>query len=151
MATEKRIVATGHAIVGGAAGSPSTVLAPGKYVVFQEGDKTHKAIEREIANGTATSLEIQEVDLDDERESKQAQEELEQKLAAEEAERQSTTEQAARVAAGEGNYNPEEHTVAEVLEYLKQASPEEVKRVQELEAASERGSKQVSDFEPKES
>lgn len=50
-----------------------------------------------------------------------------------------------------GSYDPSEHKVAEVLEYLDSAPPEEVARVKEAEANGGRAggpSKQIADFEP---
>lgn len=50
-----------------------------------------------------------------------------------------------------GLYDPTEHNVAEVMEYLKTASPEEVQRVKEAEAAGGRQggpSKTIAAFKP---
>jgi hypothetical protein len=49
-----------------------------------------------------------------------------------------------------GQYDPTQYNVDDVLGYLAQASPEEVDRVKAVEAASERKSKQIADFVPKE-
>src|SRR4051794_13662143 len=66
MAKEKRIVATGHAIVSEGIGAPSRTLAPGEHIVFDENNETHKAIVREIEAGRENSLELQEVNVSDE-------------------------------------------------------------------------------------
>lgn len=66
MAKEKRIVATGHAIVSEGIGYPSRTLAPGEHIVFNEDNKTHESIEQEIAAGRETNLKIEEVDVSDE-------------------------------------------------------------------------------------
>lgn len=62
---EKRIVATGHAIVSEGIAVPSRTMAPGDHIVFDEDNDTHKQIEREIASGRETGLEIQEVDVEE--------------------------------------------------------------------------------------
>lgn len=49
----------------------------------------------------------------------------------------------------DGQYDPTTHNVEEVLSYLESADADEVKRVQEAEAASNRKSKQVAEFEAK--
>lgn len=63
MAKEKRIVATGYAILGTGIGGPSQQMAPGDYVVFDEDNESHKVTEHEIKTGRVTALEIQEVDV----------------------------------------------------------------------------------------
>lgn len=146
---EKRFVATGHVMVGFTRGQ-SVRLAPGEHVVFNEDLPSHQTIKREIASGANDRLELVEVDLDEEQARKQAQQDLEAQLAAEAEEARQRDLEASRVAAGEGTFNPEEHNVADVLDYLRQASPDEVERVKTLEAASDRASKQVADFELKE-
>lgn len=50
--------------------------------------------------------------------------------------------------AGDGTFDPTSNNVADVLEYLKTASDEEVARVKAAEASSDRNSKQVADFQP---
>jgi hypothetical protein len=66
MAKEKRIVATGHAIVSEGIGAPSRTMAPGASFVIDEDNDTHKAIIQEIESGREANLEIQEVDVSDE-------------------------------------------------------------------------------------
>jgi ribosomal 50S subunit-recycling heat shock protein len=66
MAKEKRIVATGHAIVSQGIGAPSRTLAPGDHIVIEEDNDTHKSIIQEIESGRETNLEVQEVDVSDE-------------------------------------------------------------------------------------
>lgn len=63
MAKEKRIVATGYAIVSGGIGSPSSNLKPGDSFVFDEDNETHAAVLRDIESGKVTNLELQEVDV----------------------------------------------------------------------------------------
>lgn len=148
MATEKRIVATGYAIVGNL-GGPSDSLAPGEYVVFDDESESHKQIEREIESGKVTALEIQEVDVRKEQADKQAAEvELDMQRHAE-ARAQQEEVREAQIQAGEGVFDPSGQPVAEVLAYLRQADADEVQRVQRLEAATDRNSKQVADFEAK--
>jgi hypothetical protein len=149
MATEKRIVATGFAVVG-TTGQPSSTLAAGEYIVFQKGNAAHEAIAREIATGRKANVGIQEVDLGEEAAAEEARTLSETDVAEEQARQLEDRVRKAQIKAGEGVFNPEENTVADVLAYLKQATPEEVRRVQTLEAASERKSKQVADFEAKE-
>jgi phosphoribosylformylglycinamidine (FGAM) synthase PurS component len=148
MPTEKRIVATGFAIVSNM-GGPSDSLGPGDFVVFDEENVSHKAIEKEIASGKVASLVIEEVDTDEEQQAKEDltvfQEELEHAQARAEAEEV----RQAQIQAGEGLFDPSTQTVAQVLEYMRQASPEEAERVQRMEAATDRNSKQVADFEAK--
>ena len=149
MATETRIVTSEHAILS-YTGAPSATLAPGEHVVFDPDNDAHKAIKAEIDAGRASHLSIVEVDT----EAEQANKEETDRLIAELEERQRQENEAAmakaRVAAGQGQYNPEEYNVSDVLDYLRQASPEEVERVQALEARSDRASKQIADFEPRE-
>lgn len=45
-------------------------------------------------------------------------------------------------------YDPSDYTVAEVLEYLKDADAQEVERVKAAEAATSRNSTQVADYQP---
>jgi hypothetical protein len=65
-AKQKRIVATRHAIVSEGIAIPSRNLAPGEHIVFDEDNEAHQTIEREIAEGRDSGLEIQEVDVSDE-------------------------------------------------------------------------------------
>lgn len=65
MAKEKRIVATGYAILGTGIGGPSQQMAPGDYVLFDEENESHKVTAHEIETGRVTALEIQEVDVKD--------------------------------------------------------------------------------------
>lgn len=149
MAKITYIVSKGYALVGNT-GAPATPLNPGERTRFNPDLVSHKAIQQEIEEGgsTADLLEIVEVDTEVEKrqaeEQKKAQEEAE-KIAAQARDDQLAAE---RQAAGEGIYNPEENNVADVVEYLRGASAEEVARVQELEANSSRASKRIADFEP---
>jgi hypothetical protein len=146
MPTEKRIVATGFALIG-TFGEPSKPLAPGEYVVFQKDNVAHKAIEKEIDDGREAGLVIKEVDTDAEQASVQAS--AQEQVDAAEAQARALEEETrrAQAQAGEGLFNPEENNVSQVLDYMAQASPEEVDRVKRLEAASDRKSKRVADFE----
>jgi type IV secretory pathway VirB10-like protein len=65
MPKEKRIVATGHAIVSEGIAVPSRTLAPGEYIVVDEDNDTHKSIIREIESGREANLELQEVNVKD--------------------------------------------------------------------------------------
>lgn len=144
MATTKFIRATGHIMVGNS-GGPSDVLAPGERVRFNKDLDSHKSIVGEIADGRVEA-EIVDIDLEAEKASEKEREELLKQ--AEEIAARAAQEQAA-AAAGASTYDPSGENVADVITYLKTASPEEVARVQELEAASERSSTQIADFKPK--
>jgi type IV secretory pathway VirB10-like protein len=65
MPKEKRIVATGHAIVSEGIAVPSRTLAPGEYIVVDEDNETHQSIIQEIESGREANLEIQDVDVKD--------------------------------------------------------------------------------------
>lgn len=162
-AKEKRIYADEHVMLGHT-GAPSDVLAPGDHVVFDEDAASHNDIEREIKAGRLGHLRIEEVDLDSERESQAATEEALEQLSADDKARQDNLDDHKAAAmsgkgdtsgttapdTSEGQFNPEEHNVADVLDYLQSAPPEEVDRVKSLEASSSRDSTQVANFESKE-
>lgn len=145
---QKRIVATGYAIVSNM-GGPSDSLGPGDHVVFDEDNASHKAIEAEIKEGKTTVLEIQQVDVDQERASQVESDLHFDEVRQSEAIARSEEVREAQIKAGEGVFDPSTQPVTEVLAYLRQADPEEVERVQRLEAVTDRDSKQVADFEPK--
>lgn len=142
----KYIEAVGYAIVGNS-GGPATPLEPGGRVAYNDEIASHKAIAAEIDSGVNTTLRIVDVDPEAEAAAEKEKQKLLKKAEEISAKQQLEQQQSEQRAAGEGIYDPTDDTVANVLAYLKQASPEEVDRVKELEADSKRGSKQVADFE----
>lgn len=153
---QKRIVALGYVIVANT-GTGSSSLSPGGgpgegYVVFNEDDPAHKAVEQEIEAGRLEGvLEIQEVDVEQER-AQQVEADLHfDEVRQAEAIAQAEEVREAQIKAGEGIFDPSTQPVSEVMAYLRNADPEEAERVKRLEAATDRNSKQVADFEPKKS
>jgi len=164
--TETRIYTTEHAILG-RTGAPSDTLAPGGHTLYDEDNDAHKAIKADIDSGRAPHLRIEKVDLDAEQRNEKARQKLLGEL--EDLSGPGPTAQDKELArarselsddggggaedpdgsGGGGEFNPEENSVADVLEHLKGSDDAEVERVKSLEAASSRSSKQVADFEKK--
>lgn len=149
MSKIKYIEATNYGIIG-TTGAPSRTVGPGDRVHFQEGNPAHEEIASQAGFPGYEHVRIVDVDPDAERAAeKEREEQLKEaeKIAAQARQEQLNKE---RAAAGEGKYNPEEHNVDDVLEYLKGASEEEAARVQELEHNSQRDSRQIAGFIPRE-
>lgn len=146
------IRAKGYAMVGNT-GSPSSTLAPGDRIRFNKNLDSHLFIQGQLAAGEEPETSLLEiVEVDPEVERKQEAERDEALAEAEKIAAQARQEQVARERqlAGEGSFDPSGHNVTDVMEYLRGASPGEVERVQGLESDSDRDSKQIAGFIPKE-
>lgn len=149
MAKTKFIRAKEHVMVGHT-GAPTDVLAPGERVRFNKDADSHRYIASLLEEGDerqAESLEIVEIDLEAERKAEAERKELlekAEKIAADQREDQLAQEQRS---ASVGDYDPTEHNVSDVIDYLRSVPPGEVERVKALEADSERDSTQIAGFE----
>lgn len=149
MTTVTYIESTGYGIIGNS-GGPSDIVNPGDRVRFNKDLASHKEIQDQIDAGheSYSHLRIIEVDPEAERAAEKERKELlkkAEKIAADQ--RQEEARQSQRTA-GEGQFDPEGQTVDEVVDYLKQASPDEVQRVKQAEADGKDRST-IADFEPK--